>query len=125
MDRYITKSKYFTPNFNTAIFSDPIRIYFSNIHESQALELYFHLQRRKNEWEKFLSSRGEGNNFCYIMIYSESNQYEECFDKEKAEFSPTDMGSDFVVGINGPLNPQSVDHLLASLDNKIGFTAQT
>ncbi|MCJ8277341.1 MAG: hypothetical protein MJK18_10910 [Bdellovibrionales bacterium] len=121
MDRYITKSKYFTPKFNTAIFSDPIRIYFSNKHESQALELYFHLQQRKNQWEKFLNKRGEGNNYCYIMLYPESEQYTECFAEKGEEFSPADMGSDYVIGINGPLDEQGVDQLLNSLDDQIGF----
>ena len=124
MDRYITKSKYFTPSFNTAIFSDPIRIYFSNEHESQALELYFYLQQRKNEWDKFLSQRGEGNSYCYIMLYSEPKQYKECFENDEPYFSPADMGSDLVVGINGPLNKNAVESLMTSLDSKIGFTAQ-
>ena len=125
MDRYITKSKYFTANFNTAIFSDPIRIYFSNEHESQALELYFLLQQRKNQWEKFLNQRGEGSNYCYIMLYSEPSQYARCFDKETRAFKPADMGSDFVVGINGPMDPTTVQELLSNLDEQIGFKAQS
>ena len=122
MDRYITKSKYFTPNFNTAIFSDRIRIYFSNEHESQALELYFHLQKRKNHWEKFLNERGAGDNFCYIMLYSESDQYKKCFDQGEGHFSPVDMDGDYVVGINGPLDEMGVDQLLTNLDDQIGFS---
>ena len=77
MDRYITKTKYFSSDFNTAIFSDPIRIYFSNQQESQALELYFRLQSRKNQWEQFLRKRGK-DNYCYIMMYADAFQYSQC-----------------------------------------------
>ena len=121
MDRYITKTKYFSSDFNTAIFSDPIRIYFSNEQESQALELYFRLQSRKNQWEQFLRQRGK-DNYCYIMLYRDSSQFETCFE-EDANFAPGDMGEDYVLGIKGPMTPESVDHFFTDMDQKIGFQA--
>ena len=121
MDRYITKTKYFSSEFNTAIFSDPIRIYFSNEQESQALELYFKLQSRKNQWEKFLRKRGS-NNYCYIMLYSDPSQFRTCFSDESATVAPGEMGEDFVLGINGPMTPEVVDQFFARVDQEIGFT---
>ncbi len=124
MDRYITRSKYFSSDFNTAIFSDPIRIYFSNDQESQALELYFRLQSRKNQWEQFLRKRGN-NNYCYIMLYRDSDQFKTCFDPNVEGFAPGEMGEDFVVGIEGPMSPENVDHFFTNMDQTIGFVPPT
>jgi hypothetical protein len=124
MDRYITRSKYFSADFNTAIFSDPIRIYFSNDQESQALELYFRLQSRKQQWEKFLRQRGP-ENYCYIMMYSQPEQYQTCFADNDEGFAPADMGEDFVVGINGPMTAEKVDRFFSDMDRTIGFVAPT
>lgn len=120
MDRYITKTKYFSSEFNTAIFSDPIRIYFSNEQESQALELYFKLQSRKNQWEQFLRKRGK-NNYCYIMMYSNPDQFRTCFNVEGDVVAPGEMGEDFILGINGPMTPETVDHFFDRVDKQIGF----
>ena len=119
MDRYITKTKYFSSEFNTAIFSDPIRIYFSNEQESQALELYFRLQSRKNQWEQFLRQRGK-DNYCYIMLYPDQDQFADRFSEKDKSFAPGDMGEDFVVGIQGPMSPENVDHFFADMDKTIG-----
>lgn len=124
MDRYITRSKYFSADFNTAIFSDPIRIYFSNDQESQALELYFRLQSRKNQWEQFLRQRGK-DNYCYIMLYRNTDQFNTCFDKKGESFAPGELGEDFVVGINGPMTPENVDRFFTNMDQTIGFVSPT
>ncbi len=123
MDRYITRSKYFSSDFNTAIFSDPIRIYFSNDQESQALELYFRMQSRKNQWEQFLRKRGK-DNYCYIMLYSDPNQFKTCFDKDDS-FAPGEMGEDYVLGIKGPMSAENVDQFFTNLDQTIGFVPPT
>ncbi len=120
MDRYITKTKYFSSDFNTAIFSDPIRIYFSNEQESQALELYFRLQSRKDQWEQFLRKRGK-DNYCYIMMYSNPSQFDTCFEIDGQSFAPGEMGEDFVVGIKGPMTPESVESFFENMDQTIGF----
>lgn len=119
MDRYITKTKYFSSDFNTAIFSDPIRIYFSNEQESQALELYFRLQSRKNQWEQYLRKRGK-DNYCYIMLYADPSQYDQRFNDETTTFAPGEMGEDFVLGIKGPMTPETVDQFFADMDRRIG-----
>lgn len=120
MDRYITKTKYFSTNFNTAIFSDPIRIYFSNDQESQALELYFKLQSRKNQWEKFLRQRGK-DNYCYIMLYRDNQDFLQCFETPELDFAPGEMGEDFILGIKGPMNEALVDKFFDDIDKRIGF----
>ncbi len=121
MDRYITKTKYFSSEFNTAIFSDPIRIYFSNEQESQALELYFKLQSRKQLMEQFLRLRGK-NNYCYIMLYSDPKEFKKSFEGTTDFFAPGEMGEDFVIGIKGPMNPETVDSFFMDIDRRIGFT---
>ena len=118
MDRYITKTKYFSADFNTAIFSDPIRIYFSNEQESQALELYFRLQSRKNQWERFLRKRGK-DNYCYIMLYADHAQFDTCFENCEEGFAPGNMGEDFVLGVKGPMSPDLVDRFFADMDQTL------
>jgi hypothetical protein len=120
MDRYITKTKYFSSDFNTAIFSDPIRIYFSNEQESQALELYFKIQSRKNQWEQFLRKKGT-DNYCYIMLYNNSDEFQSRFTNEANTFAPGEMGEDLIFGIQGPMTPETVDHFFADIDKQIGF----
>lgn len=121
MDRYITKTKYFSSDFNTAIFSDPIRIYFSNEQEAEALELYFKLQSRKNQWEKFLRQRGS-NNYCYIMLYKEGADLKTRFQSEDQRFAPGEMGEDYVLGVQGPMTSERVDEFFNRFDREIGFT---
>lgn len=122
MDRYITKTKYFSPDFNTAIFSDPIRIYFTNDQESQALELYFKMQSRKNKWEQFLRQRGN-NNYCYIMLYNDARGFQNSFQGASEHFAPGEMGEDVVYGIQGPMSPEIVELFFQEVDRRIGYTA--
>ena len=122
MDRYITKTKYFSSDFNTAIFSDPIRIYFSNEQEAQALELYFKLQSRKSQWEKFLRQRGS-NNYCYIMLYNQGADLQTRFQSKDDQFAPGEMGEDYVLGIQGPMTPDRVDNFFTRFDKEIGYCA--
>lgn len=119
MDRYITKSKYFSPQFNTAIFADPIRIYFSNDHESQALDLYFRMQERKELFEKFLRQRGD-DNYCYIMLYADSKDFTERFSESSEEtFAPGEMGVDYIYGLSAPMTEERVQSFLDNLDQTL------
>ena len=118
MDPYITKTKYFSKDFDTAIFSDPIRIYFSHEQEDQALEIYFRLQSRKKAWQHFLDSRGT-DNYCYILLYPDHTQYENRFDHSRENFSPREMGENFLLGIKGPMLSASVDQLFENMDQTL------
>lgn len=119
MDRYITKSKYFSAEFNTAIFADPIRIYFSNDQESQALELYFRMKERKELFDKFLQQRGS-NNYCYIMLYGDPEEFDQRFSgSANAAYAPGEMGEDYICGLRGPMTSDRVDGFLASLDETL------
>jgi|GEM_PF-6075476 len=118
MESFITKSKYFNENFNTAIFSDPIRIYFSQEHESHALEIYSHMQSRKNQWEKFLNKKA-GGKYCYIMLYADGRHFNECFQGDESPYAPGSFGDDFVMGVNGPLSSDSLTQFLKTLDSAV------
>ena len=123
MDKFITKSKYFSSDFNTAIFSDPIRIYFSQEYESHALEIYFQLQKRKNQWEKFLREKGSSN-YCYIMLYSDPKMFEKCF-RGESTYAPADFGDDYLIGINGPMDSDGFGRFLENIDQEIGYISAT
>ncbi len=130
---YVTQSRYFSPVFNAAIFDGPIRIYFAQFQEAQALKLYFNLQERFKDVRKqargIFKERGQN---IFFMIYPN----EETFDLSFSGDSPRDpkltemaakvgqrpqivrarLGSDFVVGVRGPLQDEDLENLCREMD---------
>ena len=122
MENFITKSKYFNENFNTAIFSDPIRIYFAEEHESQALEMYTHLQQRREECESFIRQKGDGQ-YCYFMIYSSAEDYKKHFASGESAH-PVEFGNDFVFALPGPPESEAgLQSFLKQVDQSFSATA--
>jgi hypothetical protein len=130
---YVTQSKFFSPVFNAAIFDGPIRIYFAQVQESQALKLYFNFQERFSDLR--LQARGifkDRDRNIFVMLYPN----EETFD---LSFGPTEpratglgaeagtakftcaiaseqMGEDYVVGVRGPLEDDAFEVLCEEMD---------
>ena len=77
---YVTQSKFFTPLFNAAIFDGPIRIYFAQHQESQAMKLYFNLQERYSDLRKQARDvfRERGANI-FVMLYPDTPTFEKSF----------------------------------------------
>jgi hypothetical protein len=104
----LTQSKFFTPVFNAAIFDGPVRIYFSQAQESQALKVYFHLQQQLLEAQPGVCEnlRGDGRNI-FVMLYPNVETFELSFD-ECHEDTPgvacAKLGRDYVVGVKGPVD---------------------
>ncbi len=122
---YVTQSKYFTPAFNAAIFDGPIRIYFAQYQEAQALKLYFNLQERYGDIRKQARGifRDRGQNI-FVMLYPT----EETFDLSmgagaeaagRPQFVRERLGTDFVVGVRGPLEDDLFDSLCHEMDHII------
>lgn len=102
----LTQSKYFTPVFNAAIFDGPFRIYFSQVHEAQALKVYFHLQQQVVEGQPALCDalRDQGRNI-FVMMYPNKETFELSFDVEGIESSAYQcraLGQDLVLGLPTP-----------------------
>jgi hypothetical protein len=122
---YVTQSKYFSPAFNAAIFDGPIRIYFAQYQEAQALKLYFNLQERFGETRRaargFFKERGRN---IFVMLYPTDETFELSFDQSNASgagavaghpIARESFGSDVVLGVCGPLD----EVLYESLANKM------
>src|SRR5262245_9985253 len=87
---FVTQSKYFSPVFNAAIFDGPIRIYFAQYQEAQALKLYFNFQQRFTELRK--EARGifkDRSRNIFVMLYPT----EETFDLSFGTRTPRMMGA--------------------------------
>jgi hypothetical protein len=140
---YVTQSRFFTPAFNAAIFDGPIRIYFAQYQEAQALKLYFNLQERFGEVRK--QARGifkERGRNIFVMLYPTEETFEMSFGSSAgpegiglgkglgAEAGPgarpvivhERLGSDFVVGVCGPMEDQTFDSLCLQMDGIVRST---
>ncbi len=115
----VTQSKYFSPVFNAAIFDGPIRIYFAQHQESQALKVYFNVQERyKDLREKSrYNVQGRGGNI-FIMLYPSIETFDLCFDSapQNAEVVKDRLDLDYVIGIKKALTEQSFSLLYDKLD---------
>jgi hypothetical protein len=121
----VTQSRYFSPAFNAAIFDGPIRIYFAQYQESQALKLYFNLQNRFGDVRK--QARGIFKNRSqniFVMLYPSAEVFNLSFDTGQIksrggmlEIARGQFGNDFVIGVNGPLEDDALDILCREMDD--------
>lgn len=128
---YVTQSRFFTPAFNAAIFDGPIRIYFAQYQESQALKLYYNLQERFGDVRK--QARGifkERGSNIFVMIYPNETSFGESFEQAGATANvngalimKSKLGSDFVVGVRGPLEDDDLEGLCREMDLIVGSQA--
>lgn len=122
---YVTQSKYFAPAFNAAIFDGPIRIYFAQYQEAQALKLYYNLQARFGDVRR--QARGlfkdRGRNI-FVMIYPSEEIFDRTFGGEEFDdIVEHRLNSDYVLGVRGPLEDELFDTLCGRLE-RIVLSAQ-
>lgn len=114
----ILKSKFFHPSFNTAIFDGPLRVYFTQAQEPEALKIYFSLQSKAFKEESTVEERSmealrkEPSSTLFIMIYPNKELFMQSFDQD-IDFAVAQMDRDVVVGVNGPLSDKTRDDILA------------
>lgn len=141
---YVTQSKFFSPAFNAAIFDGPIRIYFAQYQEPQALKIYFNLQERFQDARK--NARGifkDRARNIFVMLYPTNETFDLSFAEDGSvemmpEASPgisaaldmskgagawvdrsiikTRLGQDFVLGIRGPIEDGELEALYSEMD---------
>lgn len=103
----LIQSKYFITDFNSAIFDGPIRIYFTQIQESLALKVYFHIQNQFAAEVKKLKAASSHVPFSlFVLIYPNSESYQNCFESTD-RMTVTEWDNDFVLGIND--NTEGID----------------
>ena len=112
----LMNSRFFNPAFNSAIFDGPVRIYFAQFHESLALKIYFSLQQR---FPKELSSAKENYKLnsqnVLVMLYPTKDSFAMSFENEKEFIQKDDLLGDYVIGINGPFEDDSLDQVLQTI----------
>lgn len=107
----LTQSQYFSPVFNTAVFDGPVRIYFAQKHEAYALEIYFKISSRLRSIFGDSLNRKAPN--VFVMIHPDQVGFEESFpDSENSSYSVQMLDRDHVIGVNGTLSPEALNHLI-------------
>jgi hypothetical protein len=109
----LMQSRFFSPAFNSAIFDGPVRIYFSQLHESLALKIYFSLQQKHPE---ILSRAKElhkafGMNLL-VMIYPTEDSFQLSFEGRNEFLIEDRLGEDTLLGINGPFEDERLMDVL-------------
>lgn len=113
----LMQSKYFNPAFNSAIFDGPVRIYFAQLHESQALKIYFSLQQKFSEQlNKARNLSKESGANILIMLYPSKENFMYAFEKPADEaFAMEVWDQDIVFGLNGALDDAQFEKLLQGI----------
>lgn len=114
------QSKFFSPTFNTAIFDGPLRLYFNQSQENEALKVYFSLQTHltdKNNLLISLRERFPKNSTLFIMIYPNKESFLQSFDQNQ-DLAFEKMGNDYIIGIQGPVSDKAKDDVLLYIQEK-------
>lgn len=115
----ILQSKFFSPTFNTAIFDGPLRVYFSQSQEPEALKVYFSLQSKvfqettENTEQQIAQIRDNlpKNSTLFVMIYPNKESFKQSFDQD-ADFAVAKMEQDYVIGVQGPVSDKTRDDII-------------
>lgn len=107
------QSKYFNPAFNSAIFDGPVRIYFAQPFESQALKIYFMIQQKLESQmisAKEISKQLGAN--ILVMLYPTSDCFLVSFKSDANRFSVESWNEDRIIGVNGPIEDSELEALV-------------
>jgi hypothetical protein len=98
----INDSPYFAMEFNTAIIDGPLRIYFSDTQENEALQFYFEIQELLSySGIKLNRIHCEGGN-TFVMLYPHEESFTLAFGNG-GEPSLGRFGEHQIIGIKNPL----------------------
>ena len=116
----ILQSKYFSPTFNTAIFDGPLRVYFAQAQEPEALKVYFSLQSKVFQGEavdelgdrvSHIRDTLPKNSTLFVMIYPNKESFQQSFDQD-CDFAVANMEEDCVIGVQGPVSDKTRDDII-------------
>ena len=97
----VTDSGYFSREFNTAIIDGPLRIYFTDRQEANALQIYFDIQEALGNGGLKLDTVPMDGPHMFLMLYPTEESFKSIFkNEEKTAFGK--FGKNLVLGINGP-----------------------
>lgn len=102
----LTQSKYYSPCLNAAIFDGPLRLYFTQTQEPEALKIYFQLQNLlASQWRQAKNALLDNDQSLFILLYPNM----ETFQQSLAEDATSDglivdqLGRDLILGVQGPV----------------------
>lgn len=117
----LMQSRFFNPAFNSAIFDGPVRIYFAQFHETQALKIYFSLQNKFAEQMARAKeiSKVHGLNVL-VMLYPSAESFSLSFEGETSAIAQDYLGEDTVIGLNGPMEDAMLESVLNTIVESMG-----
>ena len=116
----LLQSKYFNPAFNSAIFDGPVRIYFSQFHESLALKIYFSLQQELagQMAEAKVIHKQSGRNIL-VMLYPSQESFQMSFEGQNSLLVKDQLDGDNLIGINGPFEDGQLPEVINAISDSI------
>lgn len=94
------QSKYFRPCLNTAIFDGPVRFYFAQNQESEAMKLYFKLRQELKEiWNR------PAHSLPTIFLVQYPSDQESTIAGLEGEFARFDLETGFVLAFRSDEEP--------------------
>ena len=118
----VTQSRFFTSEFNAAIIDGPLRIYFADRQESEALGIYFDIQETLMLTGMRLDSLPLDIPNMYLMLYPTKKSYSDGFQKDE-DLVSEQFGDHFVIGIQGG-DPSSGRNRLQLISQRVKSVSQ-
>ncbi len=108
----LTRSNYYSPFFNTAIFFDPFRIYFNSAFESVALDLYYNIQQNFKE-------KADASACFYVLMYPDSGLFEKSFGPSSEDIVIVKEGNDYIVGLKNSAQFEKHAEIVLAIKEKM------
>ncbi len=105
----LIQSRYFSPVFNTAIFDGPVRIYFAQAQEPEALKVYGRIR------EMVL---GDQEPKIFVLLYPNRDCFAQTFPTGQ-DIQSNRLGEDFIVAICGPLGDEQIPAVLEAVRDAV------
>jgi hypothetical protein len=119
---HLTQSRFYSPVFNAAVFDGPIRIYFAQNQEAQALQIYLRLQQYlKDTYSTIRKSFKLHGQTVFLMLYPNMESFDCSF--ADTSCSPTEhvaserLGEDYVLGVRGLLEESQYNEVFAKVES--------
>ncbi|PIU00144.1 MAG: hypothetical protein COT74_06140 [Bdellovibrionales bacterium CG10_big_fil_rev_8_21_14_0_10_45_34] len=105
----IVHSKFFRPLFNTAIFDGPVRVYFSQNLEAEALKVYFCVRDRLAPLFQN-ANENEASGHLFVMLYPNATTFGEVFDGI-TPFEVHELDGSIVLGLNSVSAVEQIEEI--------------
>ncbi len=105
----LMQSRYYSPAFDAAIFDGPLRIYFAQYQEPEALKIYFRLQEKMREMSLQGQMRGHQKNI-FVMVYPNRELFERSFSgvSSHSKMQRDHLAEDLIFGLHGELTNENL-----------------